>query len=89
MPIVDKSCVGCHGRRASGGLDLRTPEAWEKGGRSGKLWDLEEIEKSLLLIRIETDKKGPQMPKMAKPLKEEDMAKFRTWVKEGAKFDIE
>ena len=36
LPIVLLRCTACHGAQEQmGGLDLRTPEAMQKGGKSG------------------------------------------------------
>ena len=47
-PILNANCVHCHGKKANGGLDLRTLEGVLKGGDSGPAVTPNDIKKSLL-----------------------------------------
>jgi hypothetical protein len=56
LPIVLLRCTACHGPRMQrGGLDLQTPAAMRKGGRSGPALVPGDPDASLMIQRIESE----------------------------------
>ncbi len=81
QPILQASCVRCHGDKRRGDLDLRTFSALMKGGESGPAVIAGKADKSLLYKKIHegampADKKG-----MLKP---DQIALIRRWIDAGA-----
>lgn len=88
-PIVLKRCAGCHGERTQlGGYRAHTFQALIKAGVSGRPAVVagKPAESRLLQLLIE---KSPaaRMPKADDPLTPRQIALFRHWIAEGAKFD--
>ena len=83
QPIVKKKCQNCHNaRKSKGDLVLTSPENWEKGGKSGKLFIPGEPGKSLLFERIHLPKEEEKhMPPSGKPqLTLEEISFLEWWV---------
>jgi mono/diheme cytochrome c family protein len=81
QPILQASCVRCHGEKRRGDLDLRTFAGLMKGGESGPSIVPGKADKSLLYKKIHegampADKKG-----MLKPA---EIALIRRWIDVGA-----
>jgi mono/diheme cytochrome c family protein len=86
-PIIETSCVGCHGeKKQKGKLRLDSKEAWLKGGEDGKIVVPGDPAKSDVITAIkweekDTDKNMP--PKKDKKLSAEQVAVIEEWVKAG------
>ena len=91
--ILSAKCWVCHGRREqSAGLDLRTHASLLRGGRSGPALVPGQPEASLLVQRIAAQQMPP--PKLqeqfsVRGLTEDELAKIKQWIAEGARPDSE
>ncbi len=90
-PLLEKKCTQCHNpSKAKGSLILTSPEAFQKGGKGGKLIEPGKPDESLLMERIYLpleDKK--HMPPLGKEqLEEEEIALLSQWIKSGGDFTI-
>lgn len=86
-PVFEKYCVSCHGSaRARGQLRLNTIEEFQKGGKSGPLYDSNNPSQSLLLQRILASEGDDQrMPPAGKPqLAPDEIALLQWWIQAGA-----
>ncbi len=82
-PIFANSCQRCHNPRSRvAGLDLTTAEAFQRGGDSGPIVNLEKPEESRLLKVIGYDGEM-KMPPSGK-LKDDEIAALTDWLKMGA-----
>src|SRR6185503_7697884 len=88
-PLLNVHCMKCHGGvKEAGKLHLGFRDSAFKGGKSG----LPAIvpgkpEASELIARLTTSDEDDRMPKKAEPLKPEQIALFKRWISEGAKWD--
>ena len=86
-PIIEKSCVDCHGeKKQKGKLRLDTKEAWLKGGENGKIVEPGKPEKSSVVkaIKWEADDPDMNMPtKKEKKLSAEQVKIIEEWIKAG------
>jgi mono/diheme cytochrome c family protein len=81
-PIINGSCVKCHGANdPKGGLRLDTFAGWEKGGASKQPLG------AVLLPRLTTPNAQQRMPKGQEPLTQFQLQSIAKWIQEGAKFD--
>ena len=86
VPILKRSCTGCHHpAKLKGELDLTTYAAFQKGGKHGPSFKPETPEESRVIEEISGDE--PNMPKEGDPLTKDEVALFERWIKEGAKDD--
>lgn len=86
-PVLAGQCTGCHGAqqpRAQLGLD--TFSRLLNGGQDGLVITPGKPDESLLIRKIKGTA-GARMPLNGTPLSDDVIAKFETWVAEGAKFD--
>ena len=86
-PLFERKCAGCHNEtKAKGRLILTSPEHVLAGGKSGKLWEKNDVTGSLLMKRLLLpihDKK--HMPPKDKPQLTTDELKFVSmWIAQGA-----
>ncbi|HEY8460209.1 MAG TPA: DUF1549 domain-containing protein, partial [Blastocatellia bacterium] len=82
-PILVASCQRCHNARSKvAGLDLTTPEAFQRGGDNGPVINKEKPEESRLLKVIGYDGEM-KMPPSGK-LKDHEITALTEWVKMGA-----
>ena len=82
-PILEKRCVKCHGgEKVEGELNFATRELMLKGGKSGKLVDWENHDKSLFLVAINYTDFDYEMPPTGK-MKAADIETLTQWVKMG------
>ena len=85
--ILDKNCVSCHGEtKQKGGLRLDAFDKIIAGGKSGKIINLNQLEKSELIRRIllqESDDKH-MPPKGKLQLNDFEIEILKWWVKNGA-----
>jgi len=83
QPILQKSCLGCHGVGAKlGNLDLRTREAALKGGVRGASLAPGNAAKSVL-YHLVSGARAPLMPPGGK-LPASDIQKLKRWIDGGA-----
>ena len=86
-PLLDSHCVSCHGAgKTQGGLRLDSYEGLMRGGKSGLVIVLNYPDKSLLLRRV-TLPPGDKhfMPAEGRPpLKPEEIAWLRAWIRQSA-----
>ena len=83
-PVLAGTCVKCHGPgKASGGLRLDSRAALIRGGKSGRVVDLDDPSESLLLqaVRRAEDVKAMPPDKALSPSAVEDL---RRWIESGA-----
>ncbi|MBI1782266.1 MAG: chitobiase/beta-hexosaminidase C-terminal domain-containing protein, partial [Sphingobacteriales bacterium] len=88
-PIIQSKCISCHNsQKAKGNLIMETEALLLKGGKNGKLWDLNEAEFGLMLHRLHLPEDAKKhMPPKGKPqLSEEELQVIYYWVKGGADF---
>ncbi len=79
QPVLKKSCYGCHsGNRPTGGLRLDVRSLASRAIVPGKAAD------SKLIKRLSSTGSEARMPMGMVPLPEDQIAKFRQWVDEGA-----
>ncbi|MES1213848.1 MAG: c-type cytochrome domain-containing protein, partial [Singulisphaera sp.] len=86
-PVLIESCIRCHGGdNPAGQLRLETFAGLLQGGATGKAIEAGKPEDSLLLKRLR-GMDGDQMPLEKPPLSADVIARFETWINEGATFD--
>lgn len=90
-PLLLTHCVECHGgQQPAGRLTLTTFASILAGSRDGPIVAPGQPATSLLIAKLRgTATRGARMPFQRDPLPEEEIAKFETWISEGAKFDGE
>ncbi len=86
-PIIENSCVGCHGeKKQKGKLRLDSREAWLKGGENGKIVEEGHPEKSGVVPAIKWESKDEDMnmpPKKDKKLSADQVKIIEEWIKAG------
>ena len=86
MPVLKRSCTGCHHPgKLKGELDLTTYAAFAKGGKHGTGFKANEPTNSIVIEEISGDE--PSMPKEGDALSKAEVALFTRWILEGAKDD--
>ncbi len=86
VPILKRSCTGCHNpSKAKGELDITTYEGLKKGGKHGESFSTANPKTGTLLENISGDE--PDMPKEGDPLTKVEVAMFERWIIQGAKDD--
>lgn len=86
VPILRKSCLGCHRPgKEKGGLDLSSHAALSKGGKHGDLLNLKNPARSKLLEQVSGPK--PAMPKDDDPLTPAQISILKAWLLAGAPDD--
>jgi len=90
-PVLEKSCLLCHGaKKPKGGLDLSNGAKALAGGNSGPLLVPHQPDKSLLYRVLTGQEPGMEMPppstspEKAKKLNAEEVALVREWIQSGA-----
>ncbi|HWA99000.1 MAG TPA: c-type cytochrome domain-containing protein [Pirellulales bacterium] len=93
-PMLVGNCTNCHGGdRGAGNFELDTFERLKRGGRDGDVLSAGNPGNSILLKMLkgtQKDRMGklrPRMPQRSSALSDSEIAKFETWISEGAKFD--
>lgn len=88
LPIVLLRCTTCHGpRRKEGGLDLRTPTAMRKGGKSGPAIVPGHAKDSLMIQRIESEACPPRrllLKFFVRRPSSSEVETLRKWIDAGA-----
>lgn len=86
VPILKRSCQGCHHPGdANGDLIVTTYAELQRGGMAGEAIIPGKPDESLLIKLISGDE--PAMPQNQEPLSTEEVALFRQWILEGAQDD--
>jgi len=85
QPVLNKSCVGCHGEGGKAGLDLRTYESVMKGSSKAPVVKAGDPGGSTLINSLSGAAGAPQMPKGAAPLDASEIKQLTDWVQGGAK----
>ena len=88
-PVLNDKCLRCHGggRQVRGQFNLSSFSRLLRGGDSGEAILPGNGAGSLLVRKLRGTADGLQMPQFADPLPDEVIAKFETWINEGATFD--
>jgi mono/diheme cytochrome c family protein len=87
-PILQNSCVKCHGRgRAKGGFSLETRGALLEGGDSGPAVTPGTSETSHLIALVAGLDPDNVMPQKGSRLKPEQIGLLRAWIDQGAGWD--
>jgi mono/diheme cytochrome c family protein len=86
-PVIVAKCVDCHTRKMTGGqLRMDSFRDILAGGANGNLWKPGNPDDSLLIRKLK-GRAGARMPLRKPALDDDVIAKFETWIKEGATFD--
>ncbi|MSU62248.1 MAG: DUF1549 domain-containing protein [Pedosphaera sp.] len=87
-PILEASCMKCHGRgKSKGGFSIETRETFLKGGDTGAAIVSGRSEESLMIELVMGFDPDSVMPKKGSKLKPEQIALLRAWIDQGAKWD--
>ena len=85
-PILQERCFACHGAlKQESSLRLDSASLLRKGGDSGEIIDLENVEQSKLLIRVSHQDESSRMPPEGQPLSAEEIELIRQWIKAGGR----
>ncbi|MBX3413408.1 MAG: hypothetical protein KF708_12030 [Pirellulales bacterium] len=86
-PVLVAQCIGCHGgNQASANLNLDDFNSLLRGGNTGALLVPGKADESLLIQKLRAPERE-RMPLRRPALPEETIARFVTWINEGATFD--
>ena len=86
-PILVRQCQACHHPASrQSDLLLTTYAGFQKGGRKGAAFVPGNPDQSVIISYL-TGQSKPQMPFGGRPLAEDQIELFRTWIREGAKDD--
>lgn len=89
-PIFEEKCSSCHNEsKAKGKLILTTREGIAKGGKDGKLFEIDSPGEGIFLQRIhlpEDDKKH-MPPKSKSQLTDEEIAMLEQWIHSGSEME--
>lgn len=86
VPILKRSCTGCHHPgKLKGKLDLTTYDAFKKGGKHGAGFKPGDAKTSSVIEQISGDE--PAMPEEGDPLTKNEVALFERWIAQGARDD--
>src|SRR5690349_5244670 len=78
VPILKRSCTGCHHpAKLKGELDLTTYATFQKGGKHGPSFKPGTPDDSRVIEEISGE--DPNMPKEGDPLTKEEVALFERW----------
>jgi hypothetical protein len=86
-PLLSEKCAACHGAlRQEAGLRLDHGELLRRGGDSGAIIDVQQVELSVLIERVTTADVSQRMPPEGEggPLNDEQLSLLRSWVAQGA-----
>ncbi len=88
-PILVQECSGCHldAQRVRGGLNMSNFNVLLRGGDNGVMLNPNAAGESLLVKKLKGTGGGNRMPGGRPALAADVIAKFETWIAEGAKFD--
>src|SRR3954469_25915761 len=89
-PILEASCVKCHGRgKDKGGFRLDSRETFLKGGDSGAAVVTGKSEESLLISLVQGFDPDSVMPKKGSRLSAEQIGLLRAWIDQGIQWSPE
>src|ERR1044071_2335797 len=87
-PILEASCIKCHGRgRIKGGLSIENRDTLLKGGESGPAIVPGKSEESHLIELVAGLDPDSVMPQKGKRLSPEQIGLLRAWIDQGAPWD--
>jgi uncharacterized membrane protein len=87
MPILEKTCVECHGPdKVKARLRMDSVAGLQKGGKSGALLKPGDPENSLMMRRVLGLDGEDQMPLDKDPLSEAQVDTLRRWIAAGAPY---
>src|SRR5262245_18608871 len=87
-PIIETSCINCHGRgRDKGGLRLDTRETLLKGGDSGAVVVQGKSTESLLIELVMGFDPDNVMPRKGSRLTPQQVSLLRAWIDQGLPWD--
>ncbi|MCI0535032.1 MAG: DUF1549 domain-containing protein [Verrucomicrobiales bacterium] len=87
-PILETSCMKCHGRgKSKGELRIDTRETFLKGGESGPAVVPGKSEESLLIELVAGLNPESVMPKKGSKLNSSQIALLRAWIDQGVRWD--
>jgi hypothetical protein len=87
-PIVEASCIKCHGRgRDKGGLRMDTRETLLKGGDSGLVVVAGKSTESLLIELVQGFDPDNVMPRKGSRLTPQQVGLLRAWIDQGLRWD--
>ena len=88
QPIIEKSCVKCHGKgRDKGGFVMETRESLLKGSDSGKVIVEGNSAESLLIELVSGLDPDSVMPAKGTKLTAAEVSLLRAWIDQGLKWD--
>ena len=86
-PVLVANCLNCHARKMTGGqLRMDSFRDLLAGGQNGNPWKPGDPAGSLIVKKLK-GMAGARMPLRKPALDDEVIAKFETWIAEGATFD--
>lgn len=87
-PIINKKCISCHGGvKAKAGFSLLFREEALANTESGRPAIIPgRPDQSEMIRRLTLDDAEERMPYHSEPLSKEEIATFRRWIKQGAKW---
>jgi hypothetical protein len=87
-PIIERSCVKCHGRgRNKGGFIVETRASFLKGGDTGPAVVVGHSEESLLIDLVSGLDSENFMPQKGVKLTPREVSLMRAWIDQGLKWD--
>src|SRR5579863_4006595 len=85
QPLLESRCQVCHGaQQQMAGLRLDSGESILKGASDGPVVQPGKSAASRLIERVTSSKKGFAMPPVGEPLAQDQIAKLRAWIDQGA-----
>jgi Protein of unknown function (DUF1553)/Protein of unknown function (DUF1549)/Planctomycete cytochrome C len=88
QPILENNCLSCHGDAVQmGKLDLRSRESALQGGARGSDIIPGDADRSRVYRRV-AGIEQPAMPAQGAPLTAGQIAAIKTWIDQGAKWDV-
>ncbi len=87
QPVFNKKCVSCHNEnKAKGELVMTAYASLMKGGESGSVLDMGDLENSELLNRInmQLEHEDHMPPKDEKQLNDQELNILKAWINQGA-----
>lgn len=85
QPILERSCVQCHGRgKSKGGFRLDTRETVLKGGETGPALIPGHSKESYLIELVTAEDELDRMPQKGSPLTPSQIQLLRDWIDQGA-----
>jgi mono/diheme cytochrome c family protein len=89
-PILEASCIKCHGRgKDKGGFRIDNRETFLKGGDSGPVALEGNSKESLLIHMVSGLDPDNVMPQKGSKLKPEQVGLLRAWIDQGVKWDAQ